>query len=83
MNEVIERIYRTGKVEDPSRGPITPFPASIPYETGALLYSMVSREQLGRTLEVGMAYGLSTLFICQAHGDRGSGAHTAIDPYQT
>jgi predicted O-methyltransferase YrrM len=35
-----------------------------------------------KTLEIGMAYGLSTLFICQAHHDNGSGAHIAIDPFE-
>lgn len=83
MNPVIERIYQTGRIEDPIQGSVDPFPVSIPFDTGALLYDLVLKEQLGRTLEVGMAYGLSTLFICQAHRDRGSGAHTAIDPYQT
>ena len=82
MNTVIEYIYRTGTVEDPDRGPVTPFPVSVPYETGSLLYDLVFKEGLNRTLEVGMAYGLSTLFICQAHSDKRSGAHTAIDPFQ-
>jgi predicted O-methyltransferase YrrM len=82
MNTLIERIYQTGRVEDPDRGLVTPFPTSVPYETGALLYDVVFREGLDSTLEVGMAYGLSTLFICQAHRDKGSGRHTAIDPQQ-
>jgi predicted O-methyltransferase YrrM len=82
MNALIERIYQTGRVEAPDRGLVTPFPASIPYETGALLYELVLKEGLNRTLEVGMAYGLSTLFLCQAHRDKGSGTHTAIDPHQ-
>ena len=29
-----------------------------------------------------MAYGLSTLFICQAHRDKCCGSHVAIDPCQ-
>jgi predicted O-methyltransferase YrrM len=29
-----------------------------------------------------MAQGISTLFICQAHRDNGTGGHTAIDPFQ-
>jgi predicted O-methyltransferase YrrM len=82
MNTLIESIYQTGQVEDPDRGPVTPFPTSVPYETGALLYDVVFKEGLDSTLEVGMAYGLSTLFICQAHRDKGSGTHTAIDPNQ-
>jgi predicted O-methyltransferase YrrM len=83
MNTLIERIYQTGQVEDPERGSVTPFPISIPFETGALLYDLIFNEGLNNTLEVGMAYGLSTLFICQAHSDKGAGAHTAIDPHQS
>ena len=29
-----------------------------------------------------MAYGISTLFICQAHRDNGAGYHIAIDPFE-
>ena len=32
------------------------------------------------TLEIGVGYGISTLFMCQAHRDNGAGCHTAIDP---
>jgi predicted O-methyltransferase YrrM len=83
MNTVIDSIYRTGMVEDPDLGPVTAFPVSVPYETGTLLYDVVFKEGLNSTLEVGMAYGLSTLFICQAHRDKKSGTHTAIDPFQS
>ena len=43
---------------------------------------MVRRLRPSRTLEIGMAWGLSTLFLCQALEDNGGGDHTAIDPYQ-
>lgn len=82
MNSLLKRIYKTGYVKDSEGNLIDPFPSSVPYETGALLYDLVRRENLEKTLEVGMGYGLSTLFICQAHKDKGIGNHTAIDPYQ-
>lgn len=82
MNSLLERIYETGCVEDSDGNLINPFPTSIRYETGALLYDLVRRQNFEKTLEVGMAYGLSTLFICQAHNDKGIGIHTAIDPNQ-
>jgi Methyltransferase domain len=34
------------------------------------------------TLEVGCAYGLSSLFICSALQERHGATHTIIDPYQ-
>jgi predicted O-methyltransferase YrrM len=82
MNCILERIYETGFVEDRNGKLIQAFPAGIPYYTGIALSQLIKNENLDRTLEVGMAYGLSTLFICQAHKDKGKGTHTAIDPYQ-
>lgn len=83
MNSVIEKIYETGVVEDVNGNLLQPFPTGIPYPVGLALNQLIKNENLDRTLEVGMAYGLSTLFICQAHKDKGKGTHTAIDPYQT
>lgn len=82
MNSLLKRIYETGYVKDSEGNLINPFPSAVPFETGALLYDLVRRENLEKTLEVGMGYGLSTLFICQAHKDKGIGSHTAIDPNQ-
>jgi predicted O-methyltransferase YrrM len=82
MNPLIKEIYTTGQVKDREGNSIDCFPASIPYESGSLLYELISQKRPERTLEVGMAYGLSTLFICQALKNNGRGRHTAIDPFQ-
>ena len=39
--------------------------------------------QAHNTLEVGMANGMSTLFIAQGVKDNGGGTHTCIDPFQS
>ncbi|MEM8502679.1 MAG: class I SAM-dependent methyltransferase [Cyanobacteria bacterium P01_D01_bin.1] len=52
------------------------------FQAGSLLYALVREMQPARTIEIGMAYGLSSLFICQALSDNGDGRHTAIDPFQ-
>ncbi|GET37222.1 class I SAM-dependent methyltransferase [Microseira wollei] len=83
MNQLLEHIYNTGYVEDGDGKLINPFPTATPRETGTILYEIVQQYNLERTMEIGMAYGLSTLFICQAHQDRGVGNHTAIDPKQS
>lgn len=83
MNTLIEQIYRSGYTEDAQGNRIKLFPTSIPYEEGAALYALIRRVKPARTLEIGMAYGLSTLFICQAHQDNGGGQHTTIDPMET
>ena len=56
---------------------------SLPHYAGVLLYDMVMSERPQRTLEVGLAHGLSALFIARAHKDKGGGAHVAIDPCQS
>lgn len=82
MNSLLERIYDTSSVEDAEGNLINPFPTATPYEIGMVFNELIRKYNLERTLEVGMAYGLSTLFICQAHHDKGTGSHTAIDPFQ-
>ncbi|HVF90096.1 MAG TPA: class I SAM-dependent methyltransferase [Blastocatellia bacterium] len=82
MNELLRAIYSTGRVEDKDGNAVECFPTSVPFETGALLYDLVRRHNLSRTIEIGMAYGMSALFICQALKDNDTGRHTAIDPAQ-
>jgi predicted O-methyltransferase YrrM len=82
MNNVIDDIVRTGHVTDRQGNAFEPVSA-VTLESGALLYDIVRAHKPGRTLETGMAYGMSTLFICQALEDNGSGSHIAIDPFQT
>ena len=83
MNSLLEKIYETGQVEDAQGQVINPFPTTTPKEIGRLLNDLIQTHNLQKTLEIGMAYGLSTLSICQAHHNKGSGSHTAIDPYQS
>jgi len=82
MNEIIERIFSTGCVEDAEGKSHKNIPSSVTLEAGTLLYDLVRTLKPDKTLETGMAYGISTLFICQAHRDNGTGEHTAIDPFQ-
>ncbi|HJQ23974.1 MAG TPA: class I SAM-dependent methyltransferase [Blastocatellia bacterium] len=83
MNQLLDTIYSSGKVEDADGQPVACFPTSVTYETGTVLYDLIRQHDLQKTLEVGMAYGLSSLFICQALKDGGAGMHTAMDPAQS
>lgn len=82
MNEIIERIFQSGYVKDAKGNTYNHTVSSITYETGMLLYDFIRTFKPEKTLEIGLAYGISTLFICQAHRDNGTGCHTAIDPFQ-
>ncbi len=83
MNQLLDKIYETKVVEDSQGNLINPFPTATPYDTGTIFKDLIQQNHLERTLEIGMAYGLSTLFICQSHHDKGSGSHIAIDPFQS
>jgi predicted O-methyltransferase YrrM len=83
MNALLESIYRTGLVQDAQGNSSCPFPISLPQAEGQALYELLLRENLERTLEIGLGNGLSCLFFCQAHEVRGRGQHTAIDPWQS
>jgi predicted O-methyltransferase YrrM len=82
MNVVIDEFVRSGRVSDRSGASFRPGSA-VTVETGLLLYDFVHMHKPARTLEIGMAYAISTLFICQALEDNGAGQHIAIDPNQT
>jgi predicted O-methyltransferase YrrM len=82
MNQLLKNIYRTRTLSAPDGSIINPFPTSIPYHQGRTLYNLVRATRATRTLEIGMAYGLSSVFICQALHDNGAGQHTALDPFE-
>jgi predicted O-methyltransferase YrrM len=86
MNSLIDSIYNEKLVHDAEGNEISAFPASITRAEGKVLYDLIRETNAKRTLEIGLAYGLSTLFICQAHIDNGrtknEQCHTTFDPLQ-
>ena len=82
MNAILQRIYETGFTEDAEGNPVAAFPSGVTRDTGSILYRLVRDHACHNTLEIGLAFGLSALCICQAHRDQGGGSHTAIDPYE-
>jgi predicted O-methyltransferase YrrM len=81
--QLIDRIYETSKVEAADGSLHDAFPEALPEPHARDLARLVRDLGLVRTLETGMAYGLSTLAICGAHEDRDEGEHIAIDPHQS
>jgi len=51
-------------------------------EQGELLAALHAKIRPAVSIEVGMAYGYSTLFIADAMHEHGYGQHFAIDPFQ-
>lgn len=83
---VTERVVATGSVVSLRSGHKHDiFPVAIPAVEGAALRDLVATEGARQTIEVGLGYGISGLFIVAgllAGGDR-EVRHTVIDPHQS
>jgi predicted O-methyltransferase YrrM len=90
MNNVLETILDTQQISDggqslPLRHPDFPnLAVAIDRAEGALLQRVIADVQPRTSLEIGCAYGVSTLFICEAlaslaHPSR----HIVLDPFQS
>jgi predicted O-methyltransferase YrrM len=77
----IDCAYAQGSVCDGSGSPIDLSPHSIGRAQGEALRDLALAEDARHTIEVGLALGISALFLCQAVLERG-GRHVAIDPFQ-
>jgi predicted O-methyltransferase YrrM len=73
--------YLRGNVRTPSGDAIGLTPHSIEREQGEAMRDVALAEGVEHTIEVGLALGMSALFLCQAVMARG-GRHVAIDPFQ-
>ena len=85
VRDVIERLVRDGTAVARSDGSVHKlFPIAITAAEGEALRSWVTREGATRTIEVGLGYGLSALFIGEAlvSGGDSSARHVALDPNQ-
>ena len=82
MNPVLEKILETQEVESLT-GEKIPLRVAVNRDEGELLGRIISSDAgVFRTLEVGCAYGISSLFILNALELREQGNHTIIDPFQ-
>jgi predicted O-methyltransferase YrrM len=81
-NPVIDEIYQTKTVRDAS-GNEYRLTAEISPAEGNYLYRLISADDsVSKTLEVGCAFGLSSLHICEALRDRPNPSHVIVDPGQ-
>jgi predicted O-methyltransferase YrrM len=78
VNWVIEDMYKNNCLRSQLTSSLLP-------DAGMIIYDVIRRHNIEKTLEVGLAYGISTLYICQAHKDNGrdNKVHVAIDPNQS
>jgi predicted O-methyltransferase YrrM len=84
VRDVLSRLLCAGTVVASSDGGRHDlFPVAITPPEGAALQRWVESEGAVRTIEVGLGYGVATLFICAGLLEcAGDAAHVAIDPNQ-
>lgn len=82
---MIERLVRDGTAVARSDGTVHDlFPVAVSAAEGEALRGWVIREAATHTIEVGLGYGLSALFICEGllANDDATARHVVIDPHQ-
>jgi len=82
MVPVLEEILRTGQVRTADDSATVPLDSAVPADVGKFLQELIKLRKPKTTLEVGLAFGVSALFICDALRQCGGLRHIAIDPYQ-
>lgn len=83
MNQTIQNIYETSLVVGLS-GKVHKLHSAIDRQEGEFLFNIIRNDlDVLATVEVGCAYGVSSLYICSALEGRAGASHTIIDPFQT
>ncbi|MDO9553113.1 class I SAM-dependent methyltransferase [Rhodonellum sp.] len=85
MNKILElrnRIYKEKKVVGLNGESLELNSAIDPNEGNAILDILKRNPDFFRTIEIGCAFGLSSLFICEGINGRLGSKHTIIDPFQ-
>lgn len=80
-NPVLEEILRTQRVRTPD-GDLVELHSHVSPREGAFLQWLVRETSAVRTLEIGLAFGVSALYVCDALPRVPEACHVAIDPAQ-
>ena len=82
---MIDRLVRDGTAVARSDGSVhTLFPVAASGAAGEALRDWVTREGAAQTIEIGLGYGISALFVCEALRTNGdpTARHVVLDPNQ-
>jgi predicted O-methyltransferase YrrM len=82
MNNILSEMLETGVTTTASGNSTVKLHSSISASEGQFLQRLVRQVDPTVSLEVGLAYGISALFICDALNAREGTQHIAIDPNQ-
>jgi predicted O-methyltransferase YrrM len=81
--KLVEEILQSKQVRTVDGTATLPLKDAIDAETGPLLQRLIQEKRPSVTLEIGLAYGVSALFICEALARVGGKKHIAIDAFQS
>jgi predicted O-methyltransferase YrrM len=82
MKPLLQEIFETGVVRDAS-GKEYKLHAAVSADTGATLANAIKSCRPKISVEIGLAQGISSLFICDALTEVGANKHYIIDPNQS
>lgn len=81
LNPILKRILEEKRVTSQT-GESRPLHSAITVDEGLFIQDVIQQNKPRFSLEVGCAYGVSSLFICQALKDVGAERHIIVDPFQ-
>lgn len=79
---LLDEIFETNQVTD-ANGNTRALHSAISREEGVFIHSLISRNHIESSVEIGCAFGISSLYICDALSQKRSPHHTIIDPCQS
>lgn len=82
IQEIRNSIYQNKQVKTEDGQVLELNSAIDPNEGNAILDILKSNPTFSKTIEIGCAFGLSSLFICEGTFGRSDSIHTIIDPFQ-
>jgi predicted O-methyltransferase YrrM len=80
-NDFVTTLFRENMVRDETLDSI-PLHSSVSQRDGAFLQKIITENNFKDTIEVGCAYGVSSLYICAAASQCPDYSHTIIDAFQ-
>lgn len=83
IQELRNKIYQSKQVKTVDGTLLELNSAIDPSEGSAILEILKSNPSFLKTIEIGCAFGLSSLFVCEGIYGRSGSVHTIIDPFQT
>lgn len=79
----ITEFVKNGNFEN-NEGEIVKINSGIDYSEGELLFKTIVNDiNIKKTLEIGCAYGISSIYICSALSQQLNTMHTIVDPFQS